>query len=418
MIRIRRLFLPILAIAGCLSASLLADQPLLLIGKPPVEAFFLASQGDGTLAFRWADETHLVPRHELVRWSTPNDNLDRPVAVLVDGSQLVLAESWSGQRTLHVGAESSIVLTDHLGEVDFPRAKLRAVLLKAPADSLRRRQLLARLLSRQAEYDRLLLANGDELTGKLLEIDTQSAAIEFQLAGNNQPTTVVSDRVAGFALAFAAQPAPRGELAVGMRDGSYLVAKSFDTVPESVRIELACGIRLAGQGPHDIVHLQSFGPQLRYLSELDPAEYRHEPFLNVPWPYRRNLNVFGGPLLVDKRHYRQGLAMHSASWLTYDLARPDEAAGEQASNSRLRRFAAQLAIDDAADGWGSVVFRVLLRQADSLQEAYVSPVVRGGDLPLPISVELGDADQLLLAVEYADRGDQRDYANWLDARLE
>jgi hypothetical protein len=44
-------------------------------------------------------------------------------------------------------------------------------------------------------------------------------------------------------------------------------------------------------------------------------------------------------------------------------------------------------------------------------------VVRGGDAPTHISVELGDATAIALLVDFADRGDERDLANWLNPRL-
>jgi hypothetical protein len=98
--------------------------------------------------------------------------------------------------------------------------------------------------------------------------------------------------------------------------------------------------------------------------------------------------------------------MHSTSRLAYALDRP------------YRRLAAELAIDDATDGGGSVVFRVLCDGTDGgWRDAYRSPTIRGGDPPLPIDIDLTGAKRLVLIVEFADRGDQLDHANWLDARL-
>jgi hypothetical protein len=79
---------------------------------------------------------------------------------------------------------------------------------------------------------------------------------------------------------------------------------------------------------------------------------------------------------------------------------------------------AAIAIDDAAAQGGSAIFRVYLEHDGQWQEAYASSVVRGGEPPLPITVAIGDARQLALVVDFADRGDERDYANWLEARLE
>jgi hypothetical protein len=37
--------------------------------------------------------------------------------------------------------------------------------------------------------------------------------------------------------------------------------------------------------------------------------------------------------------------------------------------------------------------------------------------PVPVSVDLSDAKRLDLVVDFAERADQLDHANWLDARL-
>jgi hypothetical protein len=80
---------------------------------------------------------------------------------------------------------------------------------------------------------------------------------------------------------------------------------------------------------------------------------------------------------------------------------------------RTRRFEAELGIDDSTGGRGSVQFRVLVDG----REKFASPIVRGGDAPLPISVDVTDAQKLELVVDYADRAEVLDHANWLNARL-
>jgi hypothetical protein len=60
-----------------------------------------------------------------------------------------------------------------------------------------------------------------------------------------------------------------------------------------------------------------------------------------------------------------------------------------------------------------VIFRVLVDG----QERFASPTVRGGDAPLPVSVDIRGAKKLELVVDYADRGDVLDHADWLDARI-
>jgi len=97
--------------------------------------------------------------------------------------------------------------------------------------------------------------------------------------------------------------------------------------------------------------------------------------------------------------------MHSAARVTYQL--PDS----------FRTFQAELAIDDHAGKQGSVIFRLLTSDGGDWIEQHVSPVVRGGDRPRAVSVDIRGAKALSLAVEFADRADVLDHANWLNARL-
>jgi hypothetical protein len=67
---------------------------------------------------------------------------------------------------------------------------------------------------------------------------------------------------------------------------------------------------------------------------------------------------------------------------------------------------------------GSAVFKVLLDDSSGQWRiAYQSPIVRGGDAPQPITVDLKGASRMALIVEFADRGDEGDHADWLQARL-
>ena len=97
--------------------------------------------------------------------------------------------------------------------------------------------------------------------------------------------------------------------------------------------------------------------------------------------------------------------MHSTSRLVYDL------------RDRFRMFAAEVALDDLSRGRGSVTYRVFLERDGAWAAAYESPIVRGGDAPLPVRVGVEGASRIALVVDYADFGDVLDRANWLNARL-
>ncbi len=114
----------------------------------------------------------------------------------------------------------------------------------------------------------------------------------------------------------------------------------------------------------------------------------------------------GGCLRADNVCYEKGIAMHSASRLAYDLAKP------------YGLFQAELAIDDSVGDIGSVVFRVYLDKGNGkFAPAYASPIIRGGRSPVPVSIDVDGAKRLALIVDFSDRGDAGDHANWLNARL-
>ena len=105
------------------------------------------------------------------------------------------------------------------------------------------------------------------------------------------------------------------------------------------------------------------------------------PYLSLEWPLARDHNVLGQPLMVGGKRYIKGLGMHSAARLTIKFERA------------YRRFEAEIAIDDAAKGRGSVVFGVYAERENKWAEAYKSDMVRGGESPQSVSVDLGGAER-------------------------
>jgi len=93
--------------------------------------------------------------------------------------------------------------------------------------------------------------------------------------------------------------------------------------------------------------------------------------------------------------------MHSSARLTYLLDKP------------YSKFQASTAIDDSTAGRGSVRFRVYVDG----QKKYTGQIVRGQDAPTPISIDIPAARRLDLIIDFGDRADQQDHANWLEARL-
>jgi hypothetical protein len=169
---------------------------------------------------------------------------------------------------------------------------------------------------------------------------------------------------------------------------------------ETFSIRTSWGARLA-------IPLESIGRlmvqngRFQFLSDLRPVAANHTPYLDTARPHRVNESVSGGPLRLGGTRFSRGLGVHARSDLTYELA------------GAYQLFAAVIGVDAAVGGAGSVIFKVL---GDD-RVLYESPVLRGGDVPLPIRVDVRGVLLLRLVVDFADNGDLADHANWANAHL-
>src|SRR4029078_4451938 len=111
-----------------------------------------------------------------------------------------------------------------------------------------------------------------------------------------------------------------------------------------------------GNAASDIVAVQLLEGPVIYLSDLDKADYRAVPYLSVKWPFTRDRDVLGEPIVVRGNRYPKGIGLHSAARLTYRL------------DGDYRRFDSSVAIDDSAKGRGSVTLGLYLHTAGTQDE--------------------------------------------------
>jgi NPCBM/NEW2 domain len=418
----------------------------------------VAVAADGAISFRRetsageaGSEVRALRRQELVRWGHPVLPRAQTWVLLADGSRLVAAADWSGGAPVRTEGDEFVVVSDAFDEVRVSREQVRGLVFAQSEHRQERERLVEIVRSSTAEQDEVLLTNEDRIAGELVAMDRGSLNFRTErgdvklplsraeaviLAGlqasggspefrRQAPREGVGSRLRLGASIKAesrqsqktldpvrsVEPSPNPslqgrEMLVGLRDGSLLYAKSIEGDEEELVVELAGGLRFEDGSIDEVVFLQSLGGErLVYLSDLEPVDYRHVPYLAIEWPWRRDENVSGGPLVAGGERYLKGIGMHSAARLVYQL------------DEKYQRFDAALAVDDSARRRGSVTFGVYVLREDEWQEAHKSGIVRGGDAPLPISVDVSGAEGLTLMVDYADHGDELDRADWLDARL-
>ncbi|HEX4000043.1 MAG TPA: NPCBM/NEW2 domain-containing protein [Pirellulales bacterium] len=332
------------------------------------------------------------------RWAEPHGQTQ---VLLVDGS-LIVAD------IADIDKQRALLDWSSGGSVKLPLEIIAGIVFHPPADPQSGDALLAKLPTAGAGGDRLLLVNGDAISGELLSLTDDVVRIRTA-AGELKVRTA---KIAALAMnsALAAKPHPTSARAwLGLSDGSRLLvsATTFDDVKAHVSLASAPAnappLELSAD---DICALQPLGGRCVYLSDLKPASYQYIPLLDLKWPWHADRNVLGTQLRAGGQLFLKGLGMHSASRLTYVLDKP------------FREFAAETAIDDQTAGHGSALFRVYTDDGSGHWTLkYDGPIVRGGTASQSIKVDLAGAKRLSLLVDFADQGDIQAHADWLNARL-
>ena len=396
---------------GLVAASVSFGQTAMLVtlagDAKPVE--WQRCEQNGDLVFETDGKPRAWSAKQLVRWGNNVDSAAGPQVLMADGSCLVADQSLT---KLQIADELVVFDSRVLGEeLRLPMERLLGILFQLPADAVRRDQMLDRIRLAKDTADVVILDNGDELRGTIASLTDDE--FELQTADGQ---TITEERAKIQALVFnpaiVLRPAKTSDvLLVHLFDGSRIMATKWSGDEDRMQMTIAGGIELKAKYKHrkdrgGIVGLQSFGPHVTYVSDLKPDQYRHRPYLSVRWPYHLDRNVRGARLRCGEQLFDKGLGMHSVASLTYRLDKPYE------------RLEASVGIDDSTNGRGSVVYRVYIDDGSGKwQQRYQSEIVRGGDPPIPISVDIAGAKNLSLIVDAADRGDEQDHANWLDARL-
>ncbi len=434
--------------SGALAAE--AGQTIPIDGQR-FDAELLSVDAKWNLVFREGTKQRRLAADELVSWGAPVEPKryqtlprDFPAAelLLADGGLLLLDIRRSKNDRL-------IVESTPLGELEIPLDRMRGILFDPPVDR-RRRDRLANRVNEAVGADRLILINDDVVTGRVTRFvafdaaDNKRKPPRVEIKVNGALIQIEARRIAAVAFnsKLVRDPNPRGRRAiVGFRDGSRLLATSLQADQNGVRVTLASG-EIWKASRDALVFLQPLGGRARYLSDLvlsssldeggakgtivgkprrkgekprNTARYRHVPFLSVAWPYHADRNALGMQLRCGGRLHLKGLGMHSTSFLT--IAMPEKG---------YRRFEADVALDDSAGKRGSVTFGVLVhgkkkdaqgKERTAVIRQFKSPVIRGGMPPVPLSVDLTGAVGITLIVLFAERGDELDHADWLEARL-
>jgi hypothetical protein len=408
------------------SVAAAADPLAFPLDEPPFAARLAGIDAEWNIRLQIGDKLRVVAAKDLAYWGRYRESDAGPQIVLTDGSVLRADVLRLDEQELVLGDATGLG-RGQWDESTLPRAALAAILFQPPAAAAARDRLRESLMTEPLHEDRLLLQGGESIGGTLLAAPAAGRfAAEgvkpgqevFVIARGNvlEPLSIPATKVIAYrAPVNVSGGIPPGAALIGLSDGSLLNAKAITVKGDQVVVSLAAGGKLlttlAGRDDPNkklwdaVEFIEPITPRVSWLPHNKSLGYKHIPFLSVERPLGIHRNVLGSRLRAGGTTHLHGLGMPSTSRVAYDV-------------SGYRKFEAEVALDDAAGEKGSVQFRVLLEGApNDWKAAYVSPVVRGGDAPLPIAVDLAGAKRMALIVDFADRGDECDWADWLQARL-
>lgn len=113
-------------------------------------------------------------------------------------------------------------------------------------------------------------------------------------------------------------------------------------------------------------------------------------------------SVEGHPLSIGGMKYADGLGTHANSEFTIQLHR------------MATRFTAKVGVDDEVSKRGTVQFQV---DVDG-KTVFTSPVLKGEDPAVDVSIDLRNATTLTLIANDGGDGNAYDHADWADAKIE
>ncbi len=284
-----------------------------------------------------------------------------------------------------------------------PLETVSGLIVNPPGSSDTLRGLLRELSHGPFDADILILSNGDRLSGELKSLSPE----QYELSTPVGPVQAATPQIQAVAFNSSLVSFPHGApdtLLATLTDGSWLTLAAVRLdASGTLSGETLFGERVAFP-VGSIESLVLSGPRVCFVSTLAPSRSGTQPYLSpaVSSHPSLNRNDRGGYLALRGREFPRGIGVTSASRFTYRL------------NREYLSFRATIGIDDEADGGGSAVFAI---EVDG-SRIFTSPLVTGRSQPIDVGpVDVTQADELTLVVDYGEYGDILDVADWANAVL-
>lgn len=298
--------------------------------------------------------------------------------------------------------ERAQLKSEHLGEFELPFERIQRIEFMGNKDAFPKQH------PTEISEDTFLTAKGDKPKGTLIKLGPKELLYR---SGADDFSLLLKDMAVVYLLPLDKLPeTPRDLYAiVTARDGSTVqghisgLAKGVLTLKSFYGQDFS--IATAG-----LASIYFKNGRVIYLSDIDfkteedanyirgikpaPSDFKDE------FKYRRDKSVKETKLAIRGKEFKKGLGVHAKSKLTVPL------------NGAYKKFITTVGIDDVAQGHGNAIFEIWV---DGRKE--FSRAMTGNDDPHTVSINVENAQELVLLVDFGEDGNTGDCADWAMARL-
>jgi hypothetical protein len=287
-----------------------------------------------------------------------------------------------------------------LPPISLPLELCRGIVMTVPSSATFQGRSIDRLLNHQDEVDLITLSNGDRIEGEFVSLKDEQFTLDTSI-GEVQTKTDQTQSLVFNPDLVSIPKMPVSYAVLVLSDGSSILVRSIVSDGDLIIAESIGGFEFSIPVT-TLRTIRFYDTNKIDLTELQPASTTIVPYLSMARQPQISRNVIGGFLSLRGRLVATGIGVTSGTTQTWDLS------------GGYRQFRATVGIDDAAQGAGSVVCKVVVDGT----VAWESELLTGRSFAIEISpVDLSGADSLSLIVETADRGNVLDYANWCEPVL-
>ena len=223
--------LRVCAFAALLATSAAAETPRAVpVGGEPFRGELTAVDARWQISFAVAGKTRVLPAADLVAWGGFCEPAKGPLVLLADGSLLPA-------KAIEANKDHLTLDSPRFGRQKAPLEALAGIAFHLPPAAQDRDLLLDRILYATGDAYRLLLTNGDEVTGLVETLDADAVSIRAAVGPLRVETSRIAAAVFNPTLRQAVKRPPLTAW-VGLSDGSRLLAAKLLLDDASLQVKI------------------------------------------------------------------------------------------------------------------------------------------------------------------------------------